>query len=89
MEKIFEIQNLKCGGCAKTITSRLNDMAPISNVSVNMVDQSVTFSYQNETDVSVVKEVLKKLGYPVVGDANAVKTRAKSYISCAIGRISA
>ena len=88
MEKIFEIQNLKCGGCAKTITSRLSGMAPISNVSVNMVDQSVTFSYKNETDVSVVKEVLKKLGYPVVGNTNTVTTRAKSYISCTIGRIS-
>ena len=63
-------------------------MAPISNVSVNMVDQSVTFSYKNETDVSVVKEVLKKLGYPVVGNTNTVTTRAKSYISCTIGRIS-
>jgi hypothetical protein len=36
----------------------------------------------------LVKEKLKALGYPEDGAANNFGTKAKSYVSCAIGKIS-
>jgi copper chaperone len=35
-----------------------------------------------------VKEKLKTLGYPEDGEANGLGSKAKSYVSCAIGKMS-
>ena len=35
-----------------------------------------------------VKEKLKTLGYPEDGEANSLGSKAKSYVSCAIGKMS-
>ena len=35
MTTTLEIQNLKCGGCAHTIISKLNELEGIQNVSVD------------------------------------------------------
>jgi hypothetical protein len=38
-------------------------------------------------DLHLVKEILKETGYPEVGEINNFRTKAKSYISCALGKI--
>ena len=35
-----------------------------------------------------VKEKLKTLGYPEDGEVNSLGSKAKSYVSCAIGKMS-
>lgn len=88
MKTTIPIQNLKCGGCANTITKGISAIDAIKNVSVNVVDNTVTFSHETEEQVNEVKNKLKSLGYPVDGEANTLGDKAKSYVSCAIGKIS-
>jgi copper chaperone len=83
----LKIQNLKCSGCAKTIISRLSGLKNIADVSVNHKDGAVSLIYLNDNTLSEAKKLLKKIGYPVVGEKNNLTTKAKSYISCSIGRV--
>ena len=70
MTTTLEIQNLKCGGCAHTIITKLNALEGIQNVSVDT--ETNTVSYENEftNAVESATKLLSKLGYPVNGDAN-------------------
>lgn len=88
METTIHIQNLKCGGCANTITKGISSIDAIQNVSVNVDESTVTFSYETEDQVNEVKSKLKSLGYPEDGEANTLGAKAKSYVSCAIGKMS-
>ena len=88
METTIHIQNLKCGGCANTITKGISSIEAIRNVSVNVDESTVTFSYETEDQVNEVKSKLKSLGYPEAGKANTFGSKAKSYVSCAIGKMS-
>jgi copper chaperone CopZ len=87
MNTTLEIQNLKCGGCANTITTKLSDLKGIEEVVVNNEANTVTFDYENEETLLETKELLAKLGYPIVGEKNALTTKAKSFVSCAVGRM--
>jgi copper chaperone CopZ len=88
MKTSLKIQNLKCHGCANTITKKLNVLANISKVEVNNEKQTVSFEYENESDLIEVKSTLHNLGYPEEGETNSLGEKAKSYVSCAIGRMS-
>ncbi|MCL9770044.1 heavy-metal-associated domain-containing protein [Flavobacterium sp. HXWNR69] len=88
METTIHIQNLKCGGCANTITKGISAIDDIQNVSVNVEESIVTFSYETEEQLNEVKNKLKSLGYPEDGEANTLGSKAKSYVSCAIGKMS-
>ncbi|MFD1614353.1 heavy-metal-associated domain-containing protein [Gelatiniphilus marinus] len=87
MKTTLKIQNLKCGGCANTIVNKLNGLNDISKTKVDNTNDSVSFNYENEDNLEEAKALLTKLGYPVVGDKNALTTKAKSFVSCAIGRM--
>lgn len=88
METTIHIQNLKCGGCANTITKGISSMESIDNVLVNVEESTVTFSYSTEEQLEEVKNKLKSMGYPEDGEANTLGAKAKSYVSCAIGKMS-
>ena len=81
------IQNLKCGGCASTITKELSKIEGVENVKVDEESSKVTFEYPND-DTSEVLTRLDQLGYPPADDENSLYKQAKSYVSCAIGRMS-
>ncbi len=87
MEHTLQIQNLKCGGCAHTIITQLSKLNGISKISVNNETNEVYFKYNSETELTIVKNRLSDLGYPVEGEANSLPKKAKSFVSCAIGRI--
>lgn len=87
MKTILEIQNLKCGGCANTIVNKLSTVKGVDEVSVNVDDSTVELSYENEIHLEDAKKLLKSIGYPTAGDKNALGTKAKSFVSCAIGRV--
>jgi len=87
MKAVLEIQNLKCGGCANTITTRLSSLDNIDNVVVNNDDDTVTFNYNDDLNLTEATDLLSKLGYPIVGENNPLTKKAKSFISCAVGRM--
>jgi copper chaperone len=87
MKTTIYIQNLKCGGCAKTITNKLSEINEIEDINVLIDESAVTFNYKNESIINVVKETLKNTGYPEISDENSLLTKAKSYVSCAVGKM--
>ena len=87
MKTIVHIQNLKCSGCSNTITKKLNSLDDVSEVTVELEDNSVTFEYSEAHTLDVVKKTLADIGYPEDGEANNLTAKAKSYVSCAFGKL--
>jgi len=83
----IEILNLKCGGCANTIKKGIISIEGVSEVSVDIEASKVSVNADNEAIILSVKEKLAKMGYPEMGDANTVLHKAKSFVSCATGRM--
>ena len=87
MKTTVVIQNLKCNGCASTINNKLQAIENIDTITVDVENSSVSFEYDTEDTLEIVKKELHKLGYPLVGEDNKLQTKAKSYVSCAIGKM--
>ncbi len=87
MRTAIIVQNLKCGGCANTITTTLSELDTISEILVDTKTSTVSFINKTPEDVFTVKEKLKTLGYPSIEDPNGIISKAKSFVSCATGRI--
>ena len=84
----IEILNLKCGGCANTIKKGVSSIDGVSEVKVDLDTSEVIVDTDNESVILAVKEKLSKMGYPEIGDANTILHKAKSFVSCASGRMS-
>lgn len=84
---VFEILNLKCGGCANTIKKGIEAIEGINEVVINLNTSEVSIDSTNESVIKLVKEKLSSMGYPEVGYANTVLHKAKSFVSCATGRM--
>lgn len=87
MNTTLYIQNLKCGGCAHTVITKISAIENIENVNVNLDADRVSFDYNSESDLQNAIKKLLSLGYPVVGEANPLTAKAKSFVSCAVGRM--
>ena len=87
MKTTLEIQNLKCGGCANTIIKKVSSVDNVTHLKVDVDNNSISFDYADPAALRNIKVLLSKIGYPVVGEKNALSTKAKSFVSCAIGRI--
>jgi copper chaperone len=86
MKAEFYVENLKCGGCASTIKKGMLDLEGVTETTVDVENSLV--SVEATQDISEdIKEKLSKLGYPVVGDKNTMLHKAKSFVSCAVGRV--
>lgn len=92
METQIIVDNLKCGGCAATIRKELKKLSGIIDVKVVPEQSEVDVFYNETADLNSVKERLNELGYPVSGteqgSVEKLTTNLKSYVSCAIGRLS-
>ncbi|NRB83993.1 MAG: heavy-metal-associated domain-containing protein [Winogradskyella sp.] len=88
MDGRLVIQNLKCGGCANTIITQLSKLDGIDTVKVDNATNQVKFSYLSKEALEKVTDKLSQLGYPIEGTSNSLPKKAKSFVSCAIGRIS-
>jgi copper chaperone CopZ len=84
----IEILNLKCGGCANTVTKGLLTVEGVKDVSVDLDASKVTVDTDDEQILEKVKHKLSSMGYPEVGEANTMLHKAKSFVSCASGRMS-
>lgn len=87
MKTTIEIQNLKCGGCAHTVTQAVSKVEGINDVNVDVENSTVTFSYEKEVQLDAVTNKLLNIGYPIAGEENSLGSKAKSYVSCAIGKM--
>jgi len=86
----ISVENIKCGGCANTITTRLNALDVIDSCEVD-VDRGIISINGDESSREEVSQLLLKLGYPESGTAEGLKAataKAKSFVSCAVGKMS-
>jgi copper chaperone len=81
------IANLKCGGCATTITKELSATEGVEKVIVDNDTDSVEVTYADTLDRSVLISKLHHLGYPEATEENGLLLQLKSYASCMVGRI--
>ena len=89
MKTKIEILNLKCGGCANSIKKGLQAIEGIEEVAVDLETSEVVVDTTDERIIAGVKEKLAAMGYPEIGDANTIVHKAKSFVSCATGRMTA
>lgn len=87
MKQEIVIENLKCGGCASTIVKGLDAIEGVENTSVD-VEKSLVQFFADESQMEKVKEKLSSMGYPAVGEKNTTLHKAKSFVSCAVGKMS-
>lgn len=83
----LEILNLKCGGCANSIKKGLLAIDGVTNVNVDLETSKVEVDTKDNSVLTAVKNKLATMGYPEVGDANTIIHKAKSFVSCATGRM--
>jgi copper chaperone len=84
------VENIKCGGCANTITTKLNNMDNVNGSEVDVENGTITVNADESTKEEVT-QLLLNIGYPETGTAaglKAAKAKAKSFVSCAIGKMS-
>ncbi len=84
----ISIDNLKCGGCANTITTKISEIKGVSDVTVSVETSEVSLNVENDEVLKQVKNKLANLGYPESGTDNTMAHKAKSFVSCAVGRMS-
>jgi copper chaperone len=89
MQHNLAIENVKCGGCAHTITSRISSIEGVRDVYVDVAQGQIQFEADESKVESVIKELLR-LGYPLQGSLEGISSigaKAKSLVSCAIGKV--
>ena len=89
MSYTIAVENIKCGGCANSIRSKLVEQQLARMVDVDIEKGQVHVDGNPEQRDKVVA-ALTRLGYPEKGSVEGMKAaaaKAKSFVSCAIGRI--
>ena len=93
MLESFEVLNVRCSGCANTITKALESEG-FSGVEVDLScePRKVTVELPNEASLAHFRATLRKLGYPLfdekIGIFDSASLKAKSVVSCAVGKFS-
>ncbi len=91
MELRFEVENVKCGGCARTIEKTLRADARIARVAVDPAAGVVVIEAAGDVRAEAAA-ALARIGYPERGSVVGLRSAAaaaKSLVSCAVGRVGA
>lgn len=90
MKQTFEVLNVKCGGCASTLTKSLKEEFGEVEVNLDVMPRQITLDVKDEQQ-EALKLKLRSLGYPLTSDdlsgLQKATTTAKSFVSCAIGKM--
>ena len=90
MIQTFQVLNVKCGGCGGTLTKELLSEFGEVNINLNVEPREITLDIEDNKKEKL-KYKLRKLGYPLIDDElttlQTIGTTAKSFVSCAIGKI--
>jgi len=90
MKKILQVLNVKCSGCAGTLKKELLKEFGEVTVNLDVEPREITLDVKEE-DLEKLQLKLRSLGYPLTTDElstfQTVGTTAKSFVSCAIGKM--
>ena len=86
----IEVENIKCAGCERSILKGLGSIDGIADLVIDREHQTVRFSGPAPLR-PVVSDKLRSMGYPEKGTLaglDAGLANVKSFVSCAVGRVS-
>lgn len=90
MQKTFQVMNVKCGGCANTLKETLSQTFGEVEVDLTKTPREITLDIEEDQMVALAK-ALKKIGYPLstetMGFVENTSAKAKSFVSCVIGKM--
>lgn len=84
-----QVENIKCGGCEKSIMRGLSAVEGIADVRIDRAQQTVSATGDAALRPAMV-EKLRAMGYPEKGSLSGLDAGiagARSFVSCAIGRM--
>ncbi|MEA3522116.1 MAG: heavy-metal-associated domain-containing protein [Campylobacterota bacterium] len=91
MQKKFKVLNIKCGGCANTVQKSLQEDFGEVEVNLEQEPKVVTVNIKDEEHERLFCKKMKGLGYPMadenLGTFAATGLKAKSFVSCAVGKM--
>ena len=91
MQKTFKVLNVKCNGCANTLKSALKDEFGDVEVNLEVMPREITLNVSDDK-ILLLREKLKSIGYPMADEKlnlfESGSAKAKSFVSCAIGKLS-
>ena len=82
----FFVENIKCGGCLATIKASMMGLSGVKSVDIDLETEHITLTGSHINREEVIQK-LNFLGYPEKGK-NSLLSQAKSYVSCAVGKMS-
>jgi copper chaperone len=87
--KKYKVLNIKCGGCANTVKTKLEPVFGKVEVNLEVMPREITV--EDSVDELQLREQLKSLGYPMADEklsfSEEITTKANSFVSCAVGKI--
>jgi len=90
MQQTFEVLNVKCGGCAGTLKSKLAKEFGEVEVDLDVDPRKITLEIE-DSQMDDLTQALRKLGYPLTTDEMGIlestSAKAKSFVSCAVGKM--
>ncbi len=90
MKQIFQVENIKCSGCANSVKKNLKDEFGEVKVDLEKNPREIILDIKDE-DIAKLKQKMKTMGYPFCSEElntiETIGTKAKSFVSCAIGKI--
>jgi copper chaperone CopZ len=87
-EENITIANLSCGGCVKTITKKLTEIAGVERVNVDLESNVVSVGHTEAVNREQLTRLLLSIGYPEATEKNGLLTQLKSVSSCITGKLS-
>ena len=90
MIQTFQVINVKCDGCASTLKEKLSEQFGGVEVNLEKEPREITLDITDE-QIEELGKALKRLGYPFItekmGFVDGTSAKAKSFVSCAIGKM--
>ena len=90
MKQTLQVENVKCGGCASTLTSKLKEEFGEIEVNLDVHPREITLALEEDKKEALTL-ALRGLGYPLstdeLGLVQSATTKAKSFVSCAVGKV--
>jgi len=91
MRKAFSVLNVRCGGCANTVKKALSERFENPEVDLSKEPREILVEITSNEDETWLRETMRSLGYPFsdekIGFMQGTGLKAKSFVSCAIGKI--
>lgn len=82
----LHIANIKCGGCAHSIATKLHQVIGLTEVVVHVDEGTIDIIYETDAVRSNVIDKLSAMGYPEATAENGLLMQVKSYANCLIGK---